>query len=333
MLSEKSALEYKAVREGVGWYRLTLEESAFEMFGKDTVSFLHGMVSNDIKSLKEGSGCYAACLTSTGKVLSDLRVYVLSNRLLILLPQKEKKKVLEHFEKFIFVEEVLFKDLERELNLFSVQGPLARKVISDLLGKPLQLSNYEHALFQIGEISLRIIGATHTGEEGFDILASPKDSSRFCGLLREKGKSYGIQEISEETLEVLRIEASIPRYGMEMDESTILLEAGLEHAVSFAKGCYLGQEVIARIKHIGHVNRQLSGLILSGSASKGDAVLYNEKEAGHVTSACYSPAVSSYVALAILRREITLPKTPVIVKTSGSLQQSTVASLPFYVRP
>jgi len=331
MLTGEDYLAYKAVREGVGWYRMT-SESAFEMSGKDAVSFLQGMVSNDIKSLKEGTGCYAACLTPTGKMLSDLRIYVLADRLLVILSRKEKGKILEHLDKFIFTEEVLFKDLESEMELFSFQGPLSQKLLRDFVEEPLAWGLYQHRVFKREGISFRIFGATHTGEEGFDILVSKKESLRLSELIQEKGRSYGILEINAEVLEVLRIEASLPLYGIDMDESTIPLEAGLETAVSFTKGCYIGQEVIARIKYIGHTNRTLAGLKLSGAVSKGDQVVHDGREVGSITSSCYSPARQTYIALAMIRRDIAKKDTVLTVKTERGFQQAVLTPLPFYAR-
>ena len=330
-LTGEDHLAYKSVREGVGWYRIT-SESAFEMSGKDAVSFLQGMVSNDVKSLKEGTGCYAACLTPTGKMLSDLRIYALADRLLVLLPRKEKGKILEHLDKFIFTEEVLFKDLESEADLFSFQGPLSQKLLRDFVEDPLVLDPYQHRAFEREGIPFRVFGATHTGENGFDMWVSKKESLRLCELIQEMGRSYGIREINAEVLEVLRIEASLPLYGIDMDESTIPLEAGLETAVNFTKGCYVGQEVIARIKYIGHTNRVLIGLKLSEAVSKGDQVVQDGREVGSITSSCYSPAQHSYVALAMMRRDIAKKEAVLMVKAERGFQQAILTSLPFYAR-
>lgn len=331
MLSEKSESEYIAIRKGVGWHPLVLE-TAFEISGKDAVSFLQGMVSNDVQSLKEGFGCYAACLTPTGKVLSDLRIYALADGLLILLPKSEKQKILEYFDKFIFIEDVHTKDLEEEMGFVSIEGPAAAKLLSDVFGEVPRMDFYRHYPLRSHDMSLRIISATHTGEEGFDILVPKKELSRLLVLLKEGGKSFPLREIGGETLEILRIEAAIPRYGREIDESTILLEAGLEQAVSFTKGCYIGQEVIAKIKNIGHVNRMLVGVAFQTPAVSGDRVFQDGKEVGYVTSSCYSPAMRSSIALVMLRREIAKPESIVEIRSLNSTQQGKIKPLPFYVR-
>lgn len=327
MLSKKSELEYRAVREATGWFKLDAE-STFEMSGKDAVSFLQGMVSNDVKSLKDGEGCYAACLTPTGKMLSDLRIYGLSNRLLILLPKKEKTKILSHLDQFIFTEEVLFKDLEQETELFSLQGPISEKHLSDLGGKAPECELHRHGTFQAGGISIHAFAATHTGEKGFDLLVSKKDVPRFMEMLQASSQ----WEIGEATQEILRIEAGIPRYGIDMDESTLPLEAGLERAISYNKGCYVGQEVIARIKYIGHTNRILVGLTLTGPSSKGDKILHQEETVGTVTSPCYSPKVESFIALAMVRREMAKKELPLTVQTGEGPSKAIVSPLPFYAR-
>lgn len=331
VLPKEQVLEYQGVRERVGWYRLP-SETAFEMSGKDSVSFLHGMVSNDVTSLQEGEGCYATCLTPTGKMISDLKIYALPDRLLVLLLAKKKKEILEYFDKFIFTEEVLFEDLEDKVELLSLQGPMSPQLFKEIVGTSLEGKPHCHEGFQVGEMSLRAFKVSHTGEDGFDFLILRKDGTTFHDLLKRKGRSYGLLEIHDEVLEILRIEAAIPRYGIEMDETTIPLEVGLEGAVSYTKGCYVGQEVIARIKHIGHVNRLLSGLKLPILVSRGDLVFQDGEEVGRVTSSCFAPAVSSHVALAMLRREAIKPDISLTVKTESGLKPAILFPLPFYVR-
>ncbi|MBI4437305.1 MAG: aminomethyl transferase family protein [Candidatus Omnitrophica bacterium] len=325
-------MEYEAVRKGVGWFEYT-SETAFEMSGKDAVSFLQGMVSNDVKSLREGEGCYAVCLTPVGKMIADLRIYSLSDRLVILLSKAKKEEMLVHFDKFIFLEEVAFNDLEKKMSLLSLQGPLSAKLMEALSGESLSWTLHHHESLEVQGIIVRAFATSHTGEKGYDLLLPHQDIFRFSRLLEEKGGPYGLREISAETQEVLRVEGGIPRFGKDMDESTIPLEAGLEEAISYTKGCYTGQEVIARIKHIGHVNRMLVGLKCSGAVSRGDKVVQEDKEVGEVTSSCYSPAAGSYVALAMVRREVAKHEIPLMVRTRQGTMQTVVTPLPFYGRP
>lgn len=321
--------EYDAIRRRVGWCRLRAE-SPFEISGKDAVSFLHGMVSNDVKSLKEGGGCYATCLTATGKMISDLRIFALPDRLWILLPSLQKGKVLEYLENFVFIEEVSFKDLEEEIDIFSLQGPSSERFLADLIGETFAWEAHRHGAFEIEGILSRILCATHTGERGFDILISRKESGHFCEVLLKKRGPHPIHELHEEALEILRIEAALPRYGVDMDDSTIPLEVGLNQAISFTKGCYVGQEVIARIHHIGHVNRHWVGLKLSGPTSRGGAVIFDGNEVGKVTSTCYSPFLNSYVALALIRRDMAEVGKPLEVKGPKNIQSAIIVPLPFY---
>jgi len=332
MLNEIELMEYEAVRKGVGWFELA-SETAFEMSGKDAASFLHGMVSNDVKSLREGEGCYTTCLTPTGKMIADFRIFALSDRLLVLISKTKKKETLAHLDKFIFLEEITFQDLEGKTSLFSLQGPLSEKLMETLVGKSLPWALYHHEPLEVQGIPLRVFASSHTGEKGYDLLLPFEAVSHSTQLLEERGRPYGLRKVGPQTLEILRVEAGIPYFGMDMDESTIPLEAGLETAVSFTKGCYTGQEVIARIKHIGHVNRMLVGLKCEGVVSRGDPVIQGENEVGLVTSSSDSPAARSHVALATVRREAATEGTSLIVRTPHGNVQTVVAPLPFYVCP
>ncbi len=322
--------EYQAVRERAGWFRLA-NETALEISGKDALSFMQGMVTNNVLSLKEGEGCYAACLTNVGKMVSDLRIFRLKERLLVLLPKSQKGKILEHLDRFLFIEEVNLKDLENQTELLSVQGPLSGKVLSDLGAGSFSFSPHRHFSFEAEDFSIEAVGATHTGERGFDLVVSRKETSRLIERLKALEGS-GILEIHSETVEVLRIEAALPAYGAEMSEETIPLEVGLEKAISYEKGCYIGQEVIARIKYLGHMNRVLAGLTLSQPASPRDPIFEGDKEIGRVTSVCGSPALGKPIALAVIRREAAKEGKRFTVKTAGRSYSAQITPLPFYAR-
>ena len=152
--------------------------------------------------------------------------------------------------------------------------------------------------------------------------------------LQEKGKPFDLRWVGVQALEVLRIEAGIPRYGVDMDEENLLLETGLEHAVSFDKGCYLGQETIERIHSRGHVNKNLVGILPEGAQplTPGDPVYVQDNQVGMVTSSTFSPTLKRPLALGYVKREFTAPGTEVSVRRKGDSTRATISSLPFYSR-
>ncbi len=331
MPTQQHLLEYQTLREKAGYFRDDFN-AGFEISGKDAVPYLQGMVSNDVQSLKPGQGCYAACLTAVGKMISDLWVYRYEEGVFVILPKSQKKKIMDHLDQFVFIEEVSFKDLEEETDLFFLQGPLSGKLIEEVTGEKIMWAPNSHRSFLWKGVPIRMVHISTTGEEGFGLLIPKHATTGFLQELVKKGDSYGLRQIGPETVEVLRIEAGLPRFGIDMNESTIPLEAGLSHAVSYTKGCYVGQEVIARATHIGHVNKALTGLKVEGPASAGDKMIENGNEIGHLTSACYSPVLASFAALATVRRESSKPGTPVDIHTSYGVQKAQVIPLPFYAR-
>jgi folate-binding protein YgfZ len=190
---------------------------------------------------------------------------------------------------------------------------------------------YSHVLLRFNGPEARVVRSTHTGEEGFDIVAKTGNTLAIAETLERAGAALGGRWVGLEAQEILRVEAGLPRYGVDMSEENILLETGLDHAVSFQKGCYLGQEVIERIHSRGHVNRKLTGLTLDGgsAAARGDAVLVDGKEVGRVTSSVISPKLHRPIALAYLHRDYLKPAVDVTVRSSTGDIAATVAALPF----
>jgi folate-binding protein YgfZ len=175
---------------------------------------------------------------------------------------------------------------------------------------------------------LRLVRASHTAEEGFDLIV---DRANAAYLWSELIKA-GAQPVGYDALEVLRIEAGVPRYGIDMDDTNVVSETNLDDAVSFTKGCYIGQEIIARIKYRGHVAKKLSGLLFEGTVAVGAGSVVNSaegKEIGRLTSVTFSPRLNRAIALAYLKYDYLAPGTPVKV-AAGDLELSgTVVELPF----
>ena len=263
--------------------------------GPDALEYLQGQVTNDVQALEPGQGCYAALLNPKGRVLGDMRVLVITPEEVWLdLEPVARETVLRELTMYKIGRRVEIAD-EAGRTVLSVIGPRAW----DALAQAGLAQGYapagEHAWVR-GEGGA-VIAATDTG---FDVLTAPADAAR----AREALAAAGASPVSPEAAEVLRIERGRPRYGTDFGAENLPGEAGIvERAVSFTKGCYVGQEPVARMFHKGHPNRHLRGLALSAPAAPGAAVTAAGKEVGRVTSAAVSP-VHGAVALGILRREV-----------------------------
>jgi folate-binding protein YgfZ len=180
-----------------------------------------------------------------------------------------------------------------------------------------------------------VVKTEPAGAAGWDLIIPRAALESSARRLTDLGRRRSALWVGEEAQEMLRVEAGIPRYGIDFSEDNLLLEVGIDHAVSFSKGCYLGQEVVERIRSRGHVNKKLSGLTLDGSeaASPSDAITAGDKEAGRVTSSVFSPRLKRPIALGYLHKDFWSPGTEVFVRHGDALVQATVTPLPFSNSP
>jgi folate-binding protein YgfZ len=309
--------EYHALRDSAGvWDRS--ERGKLVVTGADRHTWLQGMISNDVRPLAEGASTVCGCvLNATGHLLADVTVVNRGDSLLLDMSRVNAEKIYRLLDGFIITEDVQLADQSDAIACLSLQGPAmaGQSPYRELLGK----RNLTTA-------------ADHTGMGGIDVYVP---GSQAAGLWLEL-VAAGIVPVGEEAVETLRIEAGIPKYGVDMDETTIPLECGLGSShISHTKGCYVGQEIIARIVARGHTNRALTGLILEGSQlpHKGDKVFPTEGEAdreiGWVTSACHSPLLGRGVTLAYLRHEFRAPGAHVRIDRGGGVVTAHTAELPF----
>ena len=301
--------EYTALQQTAGVLDLS-HRSRICLTGVDRARFLHGQVTNDVNRLRTGEGCYAAITTAKGKMESDLNIYALADELLLDFEPGLTEKITGRLEKFLVADDVQIVEVAALYGLLSVQGPKANDVIkalgifAELPAKPFQSVKVSDSM--LGEIYL--IAIDRTAFSGFDLFVPTDSLGAVVDKLIAAAKSIGGRACGWDALEIARIEAGIPRYGADMDESNIPLECGIEaRAISYQKGCYIGQEVINRIHSIGHVNKELRCLRLEGAASvvptKGDKFFHDGKEAGYLTSAAKSPVTDAILALGYVRRE------------------------------
>lgn len=322
--------EYRAVRQKVGVADLS-HQIPFLITGKDRIPFLQNLISNDLNQLEPGKGLYATLLTAKGRVLSDFYLYLLSEALLMEVEWTNAKKTVEQLMRYKFRSQIKIET--PPWGRLLVSGPQARPLLEALLG-PLPIHE-EKSFFQSERdgTTLLCIKQSMTGGEDYHLCLPLEGLEKRWEGLFSAGDAFGLQPFGQSALEVLRIEAGKLRYGIDIDEHIIPIEAGLEkEAISYTKGCYPGQEVMARIQTYGHVNKHLMGLTIEGSAlpKREDKVFQGEKEFGWITSAAWSPAAGKVIAMGYLRPQIAIPGTEVEVEIAQSRKAAKVSTLPFY---
>jgi folate-binding protein YgfZ len=289
-IDSESMNEYAAVRDGgVGLIDLS-SRGRISVSGSEAVTFLNGLITNDLKTLVENRWMPAAFANVQGRLLAAVRVLKRANDILLDTEAITREKVLKLIERFTLAGDFKVADLTDVTALISVQGRGASELTAEGM----------------------IVPATHTAEKGFDILIDAEQKTTLWQTL----VGAGATPVSEQVEEILRIEAGIARYGRDMDETNVVTETNLDDAVSYTKGCYLGQEIIIRIKHRGHVAKKLTGLkFQTDQAIQSGALIrsIDDKEIGRVTSAASSPKLETTVGLGYVRYEYLTPGTPVVV--------------------
>ena len=304
--------------------------------GTERKRFLHGQVTNNVNDLAVGQGCYAALTTPKGKMQSDLNIYCLPDELLLDFEPGFSAAVLARLEKYIIADDVQVTDVGPHYGLLSVQGPLAAEILRssglaiDLPQKPLTFTTTAER----GSGTLYCTNNARGRTGGFDLFV-PEGSLRTAfEKLKTTAEAAGGRACGWQALEMARIEAGLPRFGVDMDETNLPPEAGIEQrAISYSKGCYIGQEVIARIRTYGQVAKMLRGLLLDKDSKnlprKGDKLFDGDKEAGYVTSSLTSPAFNANIALGYVRREHHQAGTLLRVRSVGGETMAEVKELPW----
>jgi folate-binding protein YgfZ len=282
--------QYRQLREECG----LLDRSArgkLIVSGAEAAEYLQGQLTNDVEALAPGEGRYAALLDRKGHMQADMRVLRAGADELWLDTEPEALEAAKrHLEMYKVGREVAIADVTAERAILALIGPRSVAIAGTAV-----LPEHASEATTVGGVECLAVGTT----AGVDLIAKAAEGER----LREALLAAGAAAVGPEAVEILRIEAGTPRFGAEMGAETMPAEAGIvERAVSFTKGCYIGQEPVARLHHKGRPNRHLRGLELSGPAHPGESLRLGEKEVGTVGSACVSPARGP-IALAIVRRE------------------------------
>jgi folate-binding protein YgfZ len=304
--------QYRQLREECGL--LVRERGFVDVLGPDGAEYLQGQVTNDVESVGLGEGQHAALLDRKGHMQADLRVLRVGTEAILLDTEPAAKDAaLRHLTMYSIGRDVQVLDASAERGAVSLIGPRA----VEIAGTP-PLPEFANEATTVAGVEVVAVGT----RDGIDLLHPVAERERIVAALSDAGAV----EVSPEAVEILRVESGVPRFGAEMDTATMPAEAGIvEDAVSFTKGCYIGQETVARLHYKGKPNRHLRGLRLSGAAAPGAALRLGEKEVGTLGGAVVSPALGP-IGLAIVRREAE-PGVELAVGEDGVTAE--VVALPF----
>jgi folate-binding protein YgfZ len=327
--------EHAALHETAGVLDFSFR-SRLCLLGGDRARFLHGQVTNDVKKLRAGEGCYAAITTAKGKMEGDLNIFCLADELLLDFEPGLTELISLRLEKYIVADDVQIADAAPHYGLLSVQGPKAEAVIR-AIGLFAEIPALPLASAKVSDVTLGEIYPANNprlGTSGFDLFVPNHSLAAVADKLIAAAIQIGGCACGWQAFETARIEAGIPRFGADMDGTNIPLECGIEsHAVSYHKGCYIGQEVINRIHSVGHVTRELRGLRLADDLKnlppRGGKLFHADKEVGHVTSAVKSPELKANIALGYVRREAGQTGNELTLRTAAGESPAHVVKLPF----
>ena len=330
MIRAVSALKYDAAHHRSAFLDRS-HRGRIVVSGTERASYLQGLLTNDIVALKAGQGCYTAYLTAQGRMITDLYAYELGDVLLLMMTGAVKDVVMAKFDQFIFSEDVQLGDVTGTFAQIAVVGPDAAAIVAAIVNgvsaEVLRgMAEHGNARGEWSGGAAIVTRVTDTGAPGFDLYVERAQADALKSAL----VVAGAVELDEPTAETLRVESGVPLFGCDMNEETIPLEAGIEtRAISFTKGCYVGQEVIIRVMHRGHgrVARKFVGLTIDGEQvpEAGTTIRSGDREIGQVTSSTSSPALKRSLALGYVHRDFLEPGTKVTIGDQGA----EVTALPF----
>jgi folate-binding protein YgfZ len=321
--------DYRALREGAATGAVE-PRGQIAVAGKDRAQYLQGLLTNDIVALGAGTGCYSAWLTPQGRMLTDLHVFESGDTILLDVPVAEIQPTLQRLDQFLFSEDVQCADLAGRLRGVWVHGPAAAAAVESAVHGINNLdtwADYHNSRAEFGGAPAVVGRVDQLGVPGYCVYVAPAQETAVLAAFAQAGA----RPAQPAALEAARIEAGYPLFGADMTGDTIPLEAGIEsRAISFTKGCYVGQEVIIRVLHRGHgrVAKKLMTLRVEGDVpARGAKLFAGDREVGVVTSAARSPRLGT-IALGYLHRDFLAPGTSVQVDAAGHRTPAIVSERP-----
>ncbi len=299
---------YEALRTAAAWIDLSAR-GKIRVTGEDRARLLHAMTTNDIQHMQPGDGLHAFFLNAQGRILADAYIYHLGESFLLDTEPEAASKVLQHLDKYIIADDVTLEDQTAIWKAIGIEGPASAEAV-EALGLPVPVLDYHVANFDNGFTAR----TAATGPMGFRVFVPVAE----LAALIEKLAAAGIPEADPEAARTVRLENGRPRYGDDITERYLTQETQQMHAVSFTKGCYLGQEIVERVRSRAQVHRHLMPVRIQSTAppAAGTKLKSDGKDAAEITSAAYSPALGEVVALAYVRTDYQAPKTALTVDST-----------------
>lgn len=332
-----ASAEHAAVRNGVGISDLS-HRGKMRVTGDDRIKWLQSIISNDILPLQPGQGRYSSFLTHKGKMLGYFRVYIQSDAVWIEDVGEVGEATFQALRKFLlYGTKAKMENCLESWGLLLVSGPKSAKVVAAAFGVEVQtLPLLQTISTMIGGQPALIMHTEETGEEDWEILLPADGLSAAWAQMMTAGAPFGVKPVGAQARDLLRIEAGLPKAGPDLNEEIVPPEANLEgKAFSLSKGCYPGQEVVARMDTYGNVRRHLVGLIIQDKTAppKGSKLFSGDREVGWISSAVLSPQRNAVLAFGFPLRDFSAPDTQLAVEVAGTRHLATVHALPFYHRP
>jgi aminomethyltransferase len=325
-LSEKDLEAYKACRNSIA-ISIPKEMSLIRVTGKDHLQFIQGQSTNDILSLEDGQGQPTAFLTPKAKVRSIAAAFRCKDCLYLLVPEMTCAPLMKHLDMYIVMEDVEMEILDHKL--LAVSGPGSKKFLEETIKCDITPKDlYDHQQLEWNDMQLPLCLINLYGETTF--LFFVKDPKELCTELNKANHPI----LNEHLQKILRVEAGIPRFPDDIDENTLFPETGLQtEYVNYNKGCFVGQEIVARVKYRGSVNRSLTGIIFEDDTPQeiGEFSVRGQK-AGRITTTLHSPLLNKYISFAYISKKFRTPGQRINLEIAESSLKSRVVLLPFYIR-
>jgi aminomethyltransferase len=296
---------YEALRTGAAWLDLFARGKIIAT-GEDRARLLHAMTTNQVQELKPGEGCYAFFLNPQGRILADVSLFCRADDFLLDVEPETRERLYQHLDKFIIADDVTLEDATDRIATLALEGPEAMAVAARF-GAPVPEQPWAHTIWN----DVTVARVSFTGAPGLRFFTPAAEKTRLVELLQ----NAGAMEASPEAARIVRLEHFQPRYGEDIFDTTLSQETQQTHALSFTKGCYIGQEIVERVRSRGLVHRLLAGVeIDSSEVPEPDTHLVNgDENVGKMTSAAFSPALGKVVGMAYIRRELADPGTTLTV--------------------
>tara|TARA_B100000029_G_scaffold516813_1_gene634860 strand:+ start:38141 stop:39220 length:1080 start_codon:yes stop_codon:yes gene_type:complete len=324
--------EYDAVRTSAGICDQS-HRGKLKMTGMDRQTFLHRVVTNNVQNLAVGEGVYACMLTPQGKIISDMAIYVREEDILIDVTRIHVNILKETLERYTVIDDVEINDITNDYGLIGVYGKDAIIKLKDAYGAIEGLSQYGNVEIKSGPSSLTLVHSYRTGEDDYEIYSPIEQIGDIWETLTNLQSPNPCTPVGMDAIEILRVEAGIPCSPAELNNLTIPNESVRERAISFSKGCYIGQEPVVMMEHRGQPNRLLSGFVIEGTSlpERNCTIKQDGKDIGWITTAVYGRGIDSIIALGFIRRQFKQIGKRVTVLVDEQSVEAEIVDLPFYI--